>query len=58
MIELCSDHLSVRWILTDTYRHSYLTETHNVFFCEKLESVRYKDALAITGAIQGMNHLQ
>ena len=27
---------------------------HNVSFCEKLESVQYKAALAITGAIQGM----
>ena len=25
----------------------------NESFCEKLESVQYKDALAITGAIQG-----
>ena len=28
-------------------------QPHNVPFCEKLESVEYKAALAITGAIQG-----
>ena len=28
-------------------------QPHNVSFCEKLESVQYKAALAITGAIQG-----
>ena len=28
-------------------------QAHNESFCEKLESVQYKAALAITGAIQG-----
>ena len=28
-------------------------QPHNVFFCEKIESVHYKAALAITDAIQG-----
>ena len=28
-------------------------QLHNESFCEKLESVQYKAALAITGAIQG-----
>ena len=28
-------------------------QPHNVSFCEKLESVLYKAALAVTGAIQG-----
>ena len=28
-------------------------QPHNVSFCEKLESVQHKAALAITGAIQG-----
>ena len=28
-------------------------QPHNVPFCEKLKSVEYKVALAITGAIQG-----
>ena len=28
-------------------------QPQNDFFCEKLESVQYKTALAITGAIQG-----
>ena len=28
-------------------------QPHNVSFCEKLESVQYKAALAVTGAIQG-----
>ena len=31
-------------------------QPHNVSFCEKLESVQYKAALAITGAIQGTSH--
>ena len=29
---------------------------HKVSFCEKLESVQYEAALAITGAIQGSSH--
>ena len=28
-------------------------QPHNESFCEKIESVQYKAALAITGAIQG-----
>ena len=28
----------------------------NEYFCEKLESLQYKAALVITGAIQGTSH--
>ena len=31
-------------------------QPHNISFCEKLESVQYSAALAITGAIQGTSN--
>ena len=31
-------------------------QPHNISFCEKLESVQYNAALAITGAIQGTSN--
>ena len=35
------------------YRDMVYDQLHNESVCEKLESVQYKVALAITGAIQG-----
>ena len=35
------------------YRDITYDQPHNEPVCEKLESVQYKDALAITGTIQG-----
>ena len=39
------------------YGNIIYDQPSNEFFCEKLESVQYKAALAITGAIQGTSRL-
>ena len=49
MLTICK---ALLWLLVDHGDIIY-NQPQNEFFCDKLESVQYKTALAITGAIQG-----